>query len=57
MKIILKYFFLAGFYFWGVVLDVDKYISLGRCVLFGRSSQIRVGLDLGKYGISEVHRQ
>jgi hypothetical protein len=33
MKLIVKYFFLADFYFWEVVLDLDKYISLGRRVL------------------------
>jgi hypothetical protein len=26
MKLIVKYFFLADFYFWEVVLDLDKYI-------------------------------
>jgi len=26
MKLLIKYFFLSDFYFYGVVLDLDKYV-------------------------------
>jgi hypothetical protein len=35
MKLILKYFFLADVLFWGVILDLDNYIYLGRSVFCG----------------------
>jgi hypothetical protein len=34
MKFIVKYFFLADFYFWGVVLDLDKYFFLWQMCFF-----------------------
>jgi hypothetical protein len=36
MKLIVKYFFLVDFYFWGVVLDLDKYIFCWQtCFIWG----------------------
>jgi len=38
------------FYFWGLSWIWMNTSSLGRCVLFGGLSKIRVTLHLGKYG-------
>jgi hypothetical protein len=42
MKLIVKYFFLADFYFWGLSLIWINTFSLGRRALFGVPFCIRV---------------
>ena len=53
MKLIVTYFFLAGIFFLGVVLDLVKYIFPWLTCFIGvwGASWIRVVLHLGKYGI------
>jgi len=38
MKLIVKYIFLADFYFWGLMLDLDKYVFLWQTFFWGRGS-------------------
>ena len=49
--IYIKIFFSSDVLFWGVVLDFNKYFSLGRHVLPGGLSYIRDILLSAKYGI------
>ena len=49
MKLIIQYFFLADILFLGVALGFNKYILPSQMCFFGKSSQISVILQLGKY--------